>query len=526
MTTNAVPAVAAEALALKLERLGSAAFLREAVPHVLMAVAAYLALLVLLRLVRNRGLGRVSVGLNLLGLACILQLFLGATLGAVFAQAPRLLWSAVVFFLIVVFMRTGEIVLFEILFARAGRKPVPVVLRDIARALLTALVLLLVIKGFFPAVNFNVLAVSSIIVGYVVGNATQDTLGNLVAGLALNSENSFSIGDWVSVGDRIGKVTDITWRSTRLRTKNLEDVIVPNSTLSKETLINFSRPTPELRTILQVGVSYDVPPNRVREVLLNAIRDVPGIDASPAPKIRVVNYADSAVVYDILFYIHDYERLDDIRADLMNLIWYRFKRADIAIPYPIRDVRERRITREHEEAVEKDGHAAIARLLAGNDLFSPLTDAERLTLAAACRVRIFAAGEVIVHQGDEGASLFVIEHGEVGVFVDQKDRQRVKVNTLPAGHFFGERSLLTGEGRSATVTALADTTVAELGKESFAGILKARPDLAEYLGRVLGERDLARQTASAGAATPAGPTNGTQKGHQFMTKILNFFGLT
>jgi CRP-like cAMP-binding protein len=264
----------------------------------------------------------------------------------------------------------------------------------------------------------------------------------------------------------------------------------------------------------------------VREVLLNANRDVPGIDASPAPKIRVVNYADSAVVYDILFYIHDYERLDDIRADLMNLIWYRFKRADIAIPYPIRDVRERRITREHEEAVEKDGHAAIARLLAGNDLFSPLTDAERLTLAAACRVRIFAAGEVIVHQGDEGASLFVIEHGEVGVFVDQKDRQRVKVNTLPAGHFFGERSLLTGEGRSATVTALADTTVAELGKESFAGILKARPDLAEYLGRVLGERDLARQTASAGAATPAGPTNGTQKGHQFMTKILNFFGLT
>jgi small-conductance mechanosensitive channel len=522
--TNAAPA-AVESLAGALTPLGSPDFLHQAVPRLLLAAAAYLVLLVLLRLGRTRGIGRIAFLLNLLGLSCILKLFLGDILGAPFPLVPRLLTAAVVFFLVLLLLRAAELLLFEVVFARPGRKPVPVVLRDIARSLLTAVILVLVVKGFFPDVNFNVLAVSSIIVGYVVGNATQDTLGNLVAGLALNSENSFSIGDWIAVGDRIGKVTDITWRSTRMQTKNLEDIIVPNSTLSKEILVNFSRPTPELRTRLRVGVSYETPPNRVREVLLAAIRDVPGVDAAPAPKVRVADYADSAILYDILLYIHDYERLEDIRAELMNLIWYRFQRAGISIPFPIRDVRERRITREDEAADERKRLAGIAALLAANSLFEPLTPEERLALAAGCRTRIYAAGEEIVRQGEPGASLFVIESGEVGISVDQKDRQRVQVGKLDAGHFFGERSLLTGEGRSATVSALADTTVAELGKESFGAILKAKPGMAEYLGRVLAERDQGRATASAAAGAAADHATGQQKGHQIMNRILTFFGL-
>jgi small-conductance mechanosensitive channel/CRP-like cAMP-binding protein len=526
MTTNAVPDSAAEALAGKLEQLASPAFLHAATPRLLAAALVYLFLVVLLRLGRNRGLGRVAVPLNLLGLACILRLFLGDTLGTLFPAIPRLLTASVVFFLAVLLLRAAELILFEFFFVRSGRKPVPVVLRDIGRALLTALLFVLIVKGFFPALNFNVLAVSSIIVGYVVGNATQDTLGNLVAGLALNSENSFSIGDWIAVGDRIGKVTDITWRSTRMLTKNMEDIIVPNSTLSKEILVNFSRPTPELRTRLQVGVSYDTPPNLVREVLLGAIRDVPGIDPVPLPKVRVVSYADSAVLYDIFFYVHDFEKIDDIRADVMNLIWYRLKRANISIPYPVRDVRARQITREDDAAAERERQLAIARLFATNSLFAPLSAEERLALAAACQVRIYAAGEEIVRQGDAGASMFVIESGAVGIFVDQKDRARVRVGALDAGHFFGERSLLTGEGRSATVAATSDTVVAELGKEAFASILKAKPDMAEYLGRVLAERDQARETLAAGAGAAGAVESQHQKGRQFMTRILNFFGVS
>lgn len=526
MSTNTVPDEAAVSLLDRVSEACSHASLNEAGPHLLLAIAVYAALLFALRLGQGRSLvRRLSIPINLLGFVCVIRLFLGEHLAQIHPEIPRIFTAAVLFFAIFLATRIVEIGVFEFLFIRQGRKPVPVVLRDIARFVLTAAFLAFIVKAFFPGINFNVLAVSSIIVGYVLGNATQDTLGNLAAGLALNSEDCFSIGDWISVGSLTGRVTEITWRSTRLQTKNLEDIIVPNSTLSKEILINYSRPTPELRIKIQIGVSYETPPNQVRQVLLEAVRDVPGIDAEPAPKVRLMDYGDFAIVYETLFYVHDYAKLEDIRADLMNLIWYRFNRAGLTIPFPIRDVRARQITREDDLAGESERVRGIARLFAGVDLFAPLSGEERLTLAAGCHSRVYAGGESIVRQGEAGHSLFFISSGKVGVFVDQPGRDRVCVGELGPGQFFGERSLLTGEGRSATVSALGDAVMVELGKEAFGSILKAKPELAEHLGRLLAERDRAREEKAAGAALAHNAEGESQRGRQIMLRILKFFGV-
>jgi small-conductance mechanosensitive channel/CRP-like cAMP-binding protein len=527
MNTNDAAGASALIMAEKLAQLGSAPFLETVLPRALAAFVVYAGLLVLLRLGRSRPLvSRFSLTLNLLGLSCILQLFLGACIGALFPIVPRLFLAAVVFFLILLVLRIIEVGLFEFLFIRQGRKPVPVVLRDIARSVLTALILVAIIKGFFPQVNFNVLAVSSLVIGFVLANATQDTLGSLVSGLALNAENSFSIGDWICVGDRIGKVTDITWRSTRLCTRNMEDLIVPNATLSKETLINFSRPTPELRIRIPIGISYDIPPNKVREVVLETVREIAGIDPVPVPKVRLVEYGDSAILYHVLFYIHDYEKMEDIRGELMNLLWYRFKRADISIPFPIRDVRMRQVSREDDRRAEEARTEDMAGLFAKVDLFAPLSDTERRQLASGCQLQLFAAREDVVRQGDPGHSLFFIKSGKVGVYLDQKDRKRVCLCELGPGQFFGERSLLTGENRSATVSAVTDAALVELGKEAFRNVLQEKPDMAEYLGKLLASRDRDREerAAGAGAATPGEQEK--QKSRQFMSKILTFFGIS
>lgn len=527
MNTNDAAGAAARLMTENLAQLGSAPFLETALPRLLAVLAVYAMLLVLLRFGRGRPLvKRFALNLNLLGLACILQIFLGDRAGALFPIVPRIFLAAVVFFLTLLLLRIAEVALFETLFIRQGRKPMPVVLRDIARFVLTALLLAVVIKGFFPQVNFNVIAVSSLVVGFVLANATQDTLGSLVSGLALNAENSFSIGDWISVGDRIGKVTDITWRSTRLCTKNMEDLIVPNATLSKETLVNFSRPTPELRIRIPIGISYDIPPNKVREVVLEAVRDVQGIDPFPAPKVRLVEYGDFAILYDILFYIHDYEKMDDIRAEFMNLLWYRLKRANIAIPFPIRDVRLRQVNREDDRADEQSRVEDIAGLFARVDLFAPLSEEERRDLAAVCRTHLYGAREDVVRQGDPGHSLFLIKSGKLGVYVDQNERKRVCIRELGPGDFFGERSLLTGENRSATVTALDDSSLVELGKHAFRNILQAKPDMAEYLGKILASRDQSREELSAGAGALTPVEHHRQKGHTLISKIRGFFGLS
>ena len=78
------------------------------------------------------------------------------------------------------------------------KPPVPLVLRDIGRLGLALIALVLIVRGFFPEVNLNVFAVSSLVIGYIVGNATQDTLGNLFAGLALNAERPFQIADGIT----------------------------------------------------------------------------------------------------------------------------------------------------------------------------------------------------------------------------------------------------------------------------------------------------------------------------------------
>ena len=89
---------------------------------------------------------------------------------------------------------------------------------------------------------FATTAVGAVVIGF----ALQDTLGNLFAGLAIQIEKPFRVGHWVRVADTDGQVSEITWRATKVRTKAGNFVIVPNSTLSNDTIINYSEPTAEI----------------------------------------------------------------------------------------------------------------------------------------------------------------------------------------------------------------------------------------------------------------------------------------
>ena len=96
----------------------------------------------------------------------------------------------------------------------------------------------------------------------------QDTLGNLFAGLAIQIEKPFRVGHWVRIADIDGLVSEITWRATRSGRRSGNFVIVPNSKLADDIIINYSEPTPETRIEVEVGVSYDALPNDVKAVIL------------------------------------------------------------------------------------------------------------------------------------------------------------------------------------------------------------------------------------------------------------------
>src|SRR4029453_5257391 len=178
---------------------------------------------------------------------------------------------------------------------------------------------------------FAATAVGAVVIGF----ALQDTLGNLFAGLAFQIEKPFRVGHWVRIADTDGLVSEITWRAVKIRTKSGNFVVVPNSKLSGDIIINYSEPTPETRIEVEVGVSYDSAPNLVKRVIVEALRDERDLLAIRAPEVLMDKFDNSAINYRIRVWTTQFDADERIRDRLRGALSYAFRPPRIDIPYPI-----------------------------------------------------------------------------------------------------------------------------------------------------------------------------------------------
>ncbi|MBP7777027.1 MAG: mechanosensitive ion channel [Acidobacteria bacterium] len=350
---------------------------------------------------------------------------------------------------------------------------VPGIVQDVIVIALFALAATLLLDEKFLTTS----AVGAVVVGF----ALQDTLGNLFAGLAIQIEKPFRVGHWVRIGEFEGRVQEVTWRATKLLTKAGQFVIVPNSVMSKDPILNHSEPTIPTRIDVEIGASYDVPPNDVTRVLHEALDNAPLVLREPAPDVLFDDFGASALIYRVRFWIDDYGKDGAARDQVRRNIWYTFKRHGIEIPYPMQ-------VEYHREA--PDPHSAEhlnarAARLGAVDMFAGLDDDERLRLAQGCQERLFGAGERIVRQGDEGRSMFVVLAGRVRVTIEPSGQE---VAVTPAGGVFGEMSMLTGDPRTATVTALDDAVLLEVTADQFRDLAVRRPGLVEHVSGIVSAR--------------------------------------
>jgi small-conductance mechanosensitive channel/CRP-like cAMP-binding protein len=483
----------------------------------------YLCFTVAQRFLSRKQLFReIELQLNLLVLVSLAVLFLGPVLDQVHNYVRDAFRAAAVFLGITIGLKLFDRLVFDRLSRWRQKPPVPLVLRDIGRLGLALIALVLIVRGFFPEVNLNVFAVSSLVIGYIVGNATQDTLGNLFAGLALNAERPFQIGDWVTVGGHTGVLVDTTWRATRLQTKANDYIVIPNSSIAKESIVNYSRPTRSHATYLQIGVSYDTPPNKVRSVILGVLSEAPDVSKEPAPLVYLVSYGDFAVNFTLKFFIEEYARLDPIQSGVMDRLWYAFQREGISIPYPIRDLRHRDALAD-EQAHQAAGQNAIRQSLSGVELFQSLSPEEMERLASAVKVQLYACGENLCRQSEPGDTFYIIREGQVAVSMKGPDGRTVTVAHLASGAFFGEMSLLTGEPRSGTVAAETDVQVLRVTKQDFASLLQANAELAGKLAAVLEKRNEGRRTAMTASVTRESVP---ETRSALAVRIRQFFGLS
>jgi CRP-like cAMP-binding protein len=359
------------------------------------------------------------------------------------------------------------------------------------------------------------LLTTSAVGAVVVGFALQDTLGNLFAGLAIQIEKPFRVGQWIQVGGRDGQVQQITWRATKLRTKDGEFLVVPNSAISKDPVLNYSEPTIENCVSIEVGASYLTAPNDVKAGILEAIESAPLVMRAPAPRVLVQGFGDSAINYTAYFWITDYGLEREARDQVRTNIWYAFRRRNIEIPWPIQIQYER-----DEEPIRSERHvAAAAEHLAGVDLFKPLSAEARNTLSTASREHLFAGGEAIVRQNADGDSMFVILSGQAQVVLEPSGQE---VAMIPAGGFFGEMSMLTGDRRTATVRAVRDTAVLEISARDFRELALANPGLVDHISTIIATRRTGLEDAKATAAAAVVP----EAKHSFMSRMRRFLSLS
>src|SRR6185503_3522009 len=225
----------------------------------------------------------------------------------------------------------------------------------------------------------------------VVGFALQDTLGNAFAGLAIQSERPFKVGHWIKVGDFEGRVSEITWRATKLRTKAGNFVIVPNNIVAKEAITNYSEPAAPTRLDLEVGVSYNASPFAVKQAMEGAMAQAPHVLRTPPPDVLLVGFDASSMNYRARFWVNDYE-LDQVAKDQVRVaIHYTFARRGIEIPYPVQ-VEYSRDWPAADPAAEQINRE---RVLSSVDLFSALSAAQRADLASSTVAHTFGDGEAI-----------------------------------------------------------------------------------------------------------------------------------
>jgi small-conductance mechanosensitive channel/CRP-like cAMP-binding protein len=396
-----------------------------------------------------------------------------------------------------------------------AKSRIPTFLPQVAALLLTIACGLAGLASFYHVTITGVLAGSGVI-AIIIGLALQETLGNIFAGFGLQAGKTFRVGDWLIVDGQHVEVVEVNWRSTRFRNNDEASINVPNSQLAKSTIINLYYPTPVHAMRVKLGVEYKTPPNEVKDALIKAALSVDGVLADPPPYTFLTEFGESAINYELKFWLRDGRRYPRISEAIRTNCWYEFSRRGIQFAFPVRVLeRARSSTRTTEQTAELLGEQA---------LFSSLDGAQLEQLAKSAKHTRFGKEETIIHQGERGESMFILASGSAEVFA-RKDARLLRVGMLQTGDCFGEVSLLTGEPRSATVVAKSDCSVIEVQKTQISTLLHQHPELAERLSETLAQRRVATQNELERFEMQATENVATQTKESLLARLRLFFEL-
>ena len=384
-----------------------------------------------------------------------------------------------------------------------GRGPIPQLLLALPRIVLLLVTGWLLVGGVWGvdlSAALTALGVTSLVVSF----ALQDTLSGLASGFLLVSDQPFQPGDWIEVGEDEGMVVDLSWRTTRVRTRNGDLIVIPTSQLANASIINSSTPSPTHRIVFPVQVAFVNPPTTAKNMLLDAALATPGVLEDPAPQVLVVQTDDPLMGYEIHVWVDDYSVVPRVRSDLAALIWYQSERQGVPLPSPAQDL----FLHQADAAPPPPGPAELRAGLEQSPLFSMLDDDELDRLVGGSRKVRYSAGELMTSSGSDDHDLMVITEGRALLILIEPGVAERVAGEVSVGETIGVFEGSRLEGRVVAVRAVTDCEVVvvdsavsgQVGSRN-AGLATALNRLADIrarrIDRLIGVRD-------ASAEGPAG----------------------
>lgn len=169
-----------------------------------------------------------------------------------------------------------------------------------------------------------------------VGLGLQQTFNDFASGVILLIEGSVEKGDWIKVGSEEGKVTRIGLRTSQILTRRNISLIIPNSKITVDNVVNFTHDSSKVRHEVNVGVAYGSDVKKVKEILLQCAVRHSLVLKKPAPFVRFNAFGESSLDFQLLFWTEEFYTVEDIKSDLRFMIDNEFRASNIVIPFPQR----------------------------------------------------------------------------------------------------------------------------------------------------------------------------------------------
>lgn len=350
---------------------------------------------------------------------------------------------------------------------------------------------LLAVMSFVLKLPLSGLVATSGIVAVVLGLALQSTLADLFSGIAVGVEQPFRLGDSISLGDGIeGSVSQINWRSIRISTDDDDVAIVPNSAVAKARIVNRSFPTSRRGAGFEITTGVSADPERVRDLIAQALLLTPAVLERPAPSINLVRLGMKTSTHKVHFFVDSPKQLGQAKSVALRHVRTLLLQAGM---------------------LELPGNAHPtdqANPLSSMQLFESLTAEQLDCLSGTFTAREMAVGDALFQQGDFDTNLYIVADGVLEVSRRGDDGALEIGGRIGPGDYIGEIGLVTGASKEVSAVAKTRTVVQILTKETLEPLLKSSPALAQAFeasvkrGYVLLERGrIARPAADARGIT-------------------------